>query len=121
MLRRFAPICYATKHIETLIASPSVFIVSVWEKILSHVASLNNCPTHNTQPHTHTHHSHVFLGGSCSPTTWRRDIIMPMLERANISCFNPQVRSGQVSKFCAARVGVIVRCVLKLHSDLGRG
>jgi len=40
---------------------------------------------------THSLANHVFLGGSCSPTTWRRDIIMPMLERANISCFNPQV------------------------------
>lgn len=41
--------------------------------------------------HRETLARHVFLGGSCSPTTWRRDIIMPMLESANISCFNPQV------------------------------
>ncbi|CAK4313198.1 unnamed protein product [Aphanomyces euteiches] len=33
----------------------------------------------------------VFLGGSCNPTTWRRDIAIPLLEAANITCYNPQV------------------------------
>lgn len=43
------------------------------------------------QRDTHSLANHVFLGGSCSPTTWRRDLIIPMLENANITYFNPQV------------------------------
>jgi len=33
----------------------------------------------------------VFLGGSCNPTTWRKDLVIPTLESAGISYFNPQV------------------------------
>lgn len=33
----------------------------------------------------------VFLGGSCNPTTWRRDAAVPLLERARVRYFNPQV------------------------------
>jgi hypothetical protein len=33
---------------------------------------------------------YVFLGGSCDPTTWRRDIAVPMLTEAGISFFNPE-------------------------------
>eukprot|EP00466_Bigelowiella_natans_P008501 jgi/Bigna1/75509/fgenesh1_pg.35_\ len=33
----------------------------------------------------------VFLGGSCNPTTWRKDVVIPMLTEANISFYNPQV------------------------------
>ena len=33
----------------------------------------------------------VFLGGSCNPTTWRRDIAIPALESANVPYYNPQI------------------------------
>ncbi|KAL0276298.1 UNVERIFIED_CONTAM: hypothetical protein PYX00_003897 [Menopon gallinae] len=33
----------------------------------------------------------VFLGGSCNPTTWRKDIAIPKLKEMNISYYNPQV------------------------------
>merc|ERR1712093_774308 len=33
----------------------------------------------------------VFLGGSCNPTTWRRDVAIPKLESAGVSYYNPQV------------------------------
>eukprot|EP00741_Cyanophora_paradoxa_P015873 tig00020909_g15324.t1 len=33
----------------------------------------------------------VFLGGSCNPTTWRKDIAMPALEKAGVTFYNPQV------------------------------
>ena len=33
----------------------------------------------------------VFLGGSCGNTTWRQDIIIPVLDKYNIQYFNPQV------------------------------
>lgn len=33
----------------------------------------------------------VFLGGSCNPTTWRQDVACPMLERNNVTFYNPQV------------------------------
>ena len=33
----------------------------------------------------------VFLGGACNPTTWRKNIAIPILERAGIPYYNPQV------------------------------
>lgn len=33
----------------------------------------------------------VFLGGSCNPTTWRKDVAIPTLESLGISFYNPQV------------------------------
>ncbi|XP_062515428.1 uncharacterized protein LOC134190904 isoform X2 [Corticium candelabrum] len=33
----------------------------------------------------------VFLGGSCNPTTWRCDIVIPILEEAGVTFYNPQV------------------------------
>merc|ERR1712166_1891 len=33
----------------------------------------------------------VFLGGSCNPTTWRRDTAIPQLEAAGTTYYNPQV------------------------------
>jgi hypothetical protein len=35
----------------------------------------------------------VFLGGSCNPTTWRKNIAIPMLVNSNIKYFNPQVEN----------------------------
>lgn len=36
----------------------------------------------------------VFLGGSCNPTTWRKDVAIPYLQDAGVSFYNP------VSKPC---------------------
>uniref|UniRef100_A0A0K8RF59 Putative raw n=1 Tax=Ixodes ricinus TaxID=34613 RepID=A0A0K8RF59_IXORI len=33
----------------------------------------------------------VFLGGSCNPTTWRKDVAIPKLKAYGISYYNPQV------------------------------
>ena len=33
----------------------------------------------------------VFLGGSCNPTKWRYEIAIPILNKNNISFYNPQV------------------------------
>ncbi|KAG8184235.1 hypothetical protein JTE90_013211 [Oedothorax gibbosus] len=33
----------------------------------------------------------VFLGGSCNPTTWRRDIAIPTFKKIGITYYNPQV------------------------------
>jgi hypothetical protein len=35
--------------------------------------------------------SQVFLGGSCNPTTWRKDSAIPILEANGVSFYNPQV------------------------------
>ena len=35
--------------------------------------------------------SSVFLNGSCNPTTWRRDVAIPLLESAGVTYYNPQV------------------------------
>lgn len=31
----------------------------------------------------------VFLGGSCNPTTWRKDVAIPALDELGISFYNP--------------------------------
>eukprot|EP00931_Biecheleriopsis_adriatica_P005264 TRINITY_DN106792_c0_g1_i1.p2 TRINITY_DN106792_c0_g1~~TRINITY_DN106792_c0_g1_i1.p2 ORF type:complete len:104 (-),score=14.89 TRINITY_DN106792_c0_g1_i1:210-494(-) len=31
----------------------------------------------------------VFLGGSCNPTTWRKDVAVPMLIHKGVTFFNP--------------------------------
>lgn len=31
----------------------------------------------------------VFLGGSCNPTTWRKDVAIPYLQEAGVSFYNP--------------------------------
>eukprot|EP01137_Pigoraptor_chileana_P032528 Opistho-2@22041 len=33
----------------------------------------------------------VFLGGSCNPTTWRRDYAIPILQKSHLTFYNPQV------------------------------
>ena len=33
----------------------------------------------------------VFLGGSCNPTTWRRDVTIPVFEALGVTFYNPQV------------------------------
>ncbi|CAG0903438.1 unnamed protein product [Cyprideis torosa] len=35
----------------------------------------------------------VFLGGSCNPTTWRRDLAIPQFKKKGITYYNPQVPS----------------------------
>ena len=37
---------------------------------------------------------HVFLGGDCGRTTWRKDIAIPALEKAGISYYDPQYPEG---------------------------
>ena len=36
-------------------------------------------------------HHEVFLGGSCGETTWRHEIVMPLLDSAMVTFYNPQV------------------------------
>jgi hypothetical protein len=38
---------------------------------------------------------HVFLGGTCGASTWRRDEAIPRLEAAGLTYYNPQVEEGQ--------------------------
>ena len=33
----------------------------------------------------------VFLGGACNPTTWRKEVAIPVLDNAGITYYNPQV------------------------------
>lgn len=39
----------------------------------------------------HGCHCEVFLGGSCNPTTWRKDTAIPVLQSEGITYYNPQV------------------------------
>ena len=38
---------------------------------------------------------HVFLGGSCGDTTWRKDVAIPLLEASDVSYYNPQLGVNQ--------------------------
>ncbi|MBI5917228.1 MAG: nucleoside 2-deoxyribosyltransferase domain-containing protein [Bacteroidetes bacterium] len=37
----------------------------------------------------------VFLGGTSGKSTWRKDVALPILEKAGISYFNPQLGEGE--------------------------
>ena len=49
----------------------------------------NKC---SQQEHEQQQHDYqVFLGGSCNPTTWRRDQAIPYFRSLSVSFYNPQV------------------------------
>lgn len=55
----------------------------------------------------------VFLGGSCNPTTWRREEAIPVLESNNISFFNPQVDEWKPELVAVeAKAKETAKCVL---------
>ena len=58
----------------------------------------------------------VFLGGSCNPTTWRKDVAIPALEAAGISYYNPQVDNWTPDlvevEACAKRDAVVLLFVI---------
>lgn len=43
----------------------------------------------DNDPADNTPAPEVFLGGSCNPTTWRADVAIPLLNKLNISFYNP--------------------------------
>ncbi|CAF1121290.1 unnamed protein product [Adineta steineri] len=55
------------------------------------------CPTwrrsakHSQRELQQQHNYEVFLGGSCNPTTWRRDQAIPYFQSRSVSFYNPQV------------------------------
>lgn len=49
----------------------------------------------------HQMKNQVFLGGACAPTTWRKDIAIPMLKEAGCDYFDPVVTDWDES--CVAR------------------
>ena len=40
-----------------------------------------------------TNKCNVFLGGSCNPTTWRKDTAIPAFDAAGVTFFNPQIEN----------------------------
>jgi hypothetical protein len=44
----------------------------------------------------------VFLGGACGSTNWRKQIAIPLLERAGVTYFNPQLGIGEWTPACEA-------------------
>lgn len=48
----------------------------------------------------------VFLGGSCNPTTWRKDLAVPYLQEAGVSFYNP-VRSNLCITILDPRINII--------------
>lgn len=69
----------------------------------------------------------VFLGGSCNPTTWRRDIAIPILEEAQVKYFNPQVdewfeeliqiesRAKETAKIVLIVIDNLTRSIVCIH------
>eukprot|EP00741_Cyanophora_paradoxa_P015900 tig00020909_g15351.t1 len=69
--------------------------------------------------------SDIFLGGSCNPTTWRKDLAIPEFRKAGITFFNPQVDNwseelvaleAKAKKECACLFFVIDRQSRSLSS-----
>jgi hypothetical protein len=52
----------------------------------------------------------VFLGGSCDPTTWRADIAVPLLNKAKVPYFNPQIQVTSGFSRCSANALVVSCC-----------
>lgn len=60
---------------------------------MSFTASSNShlLDNHHTRKIGENKYLHIFLGGSCNPTTWRQNVAIPYLETNGISYYNPQV------------------------------
>ena len=50
----------------------------------------SNTPKQGTRQSKSDSKYDVFLGGSCNPTTWRKDTVIPYLEKERITYYNPQ-------------------------------
>ncbi|RLN53881.1 hypothetical protein BBJ29_008767 [Phytophthora kernoviae] len=69
----------------------------------------------------------IFLGGSCNPTTWRRDVAMPLLDAAQVRYFNPQVdewfdelvqietRAKETAQIMFVVVDKLTRCLVSIN------
>lgn len=57
----------------------------------------------------------VFLGGSCSCTTWRKEVAIPMLDGAGIAYFDPQIPAGEwTASRCLIETRELARCDVAL-------
>ncbi|XP_072176894.1 uncharacterized protein [Diadema setosum] len=83
----FGEFCTFASELEQEYAKPSV------------LPSLSSHSRYTPQPHSPSKRSsviakfNVFLGGSCNPTTWRRDVAIPLLKQYSLTFYNPQVES----------------------------
>lgn len=59
----------------------------------------------------------IFLGGSCNPTTWRRDIAIPYLEYKRIRYYNPQVDDWRPELVQIEAAAKDIAQVLLFHID----
>ena len=73
----------------------------------THIHSITYIHTHtytytyiHTYIHTHTYTCIVFLGGSCNPTVWRKEIAIPLLQEDGITYFNPVSSFKYCSLMC---------------------
>ena len=86
--------CEANKRLSSDYVTFSEFALVVME-IITH--KRNEKSTHAKQKIEQTISApgdkkfDVFLGGSCSPTTWRKDTAIPHLEKKGVTFYNPQV------------------------------
>ncbi len=63
------------------------------DKMVPHSPSVNNRGKAGTSEvglqRQYSCNYEVFLGGSCNPTMWRRDVAIPTLKKNSITYFNP--------------------------------
>lgn len=57
-----------------------ILFVTLSPLIAESSVNIGNTPCHSYD---------VFLGGSCNPTTWRKDLAIPYLQDAGVSFYNP--------------------------------
>ena len=83
--------CVANSRTSCDYLSYSEFAIFAMEVLTYNKHIKSTAPKQGTQQSKSDSKYDVFLGGSCNPTSWRKDTVIPYLERENISYYNPQV------------------------------
>lgn len=70
---------YITSNYNNTVATLCILLLSTLLPLIAE-SSFNTGSAHSYD---------VFLGGSCNPTTWRKDLAIPYLQDAGVSFYNP--------------------------------
>ena len=90
--------CLAGKRKEADYLTRGEFAISVvelirYKRIKQSISKSNHLSSQHNESDISAEdtHYHVFLGGSCNPTTWRIETAIPYLETHAVTYYNPQV------------------------------
>jgi len=84
---KFSPFCVFATSLKQKVPPPPVISCQPERPALRAIRKTASAPPSGCGQYE------VFLGGSCNPTTWRRDEAIPRLKELGITYYNPQVAS----------------------------